>query len=179
MESSTPGIYHAAVSVLERIDRIQERFLRNTGLTAMAALMDYRLAPLCSRRDIAMLGVLHKIVLGKAPEPLAALFPVLGSVPEPFGRQRTRYWMPKHDKQLFSEVGIRATDVMRKSLFGLVHMYNSLPQKLVDSPTPRIFQGRLQAALKRYASTGAEDWPRLLSTVWRLMPRRRLHALFD
>ena len=94
VEGSTPGIYHAAVSELERIDRVQERFLRNVGLTELSALMDYRLAPLPSRRDIAMLGLLHNVVLGKAPAPLAALFPIVGVVQEPSSRQRLRGWSP-------------------------------------------------------------------------------------
>ena len=38
------------------------------------ALELYRLAPLPCRRDMAMLGVLHKISLGLAPSQLDALF---------------------------------------------------------------------------------------------------------
>ena len=179
IESSTPGLFHAAVSVLERIDRVQQRLLRNVGLDDLSALTNYKLAPLCSRRDIAMLGVLHKVALGKAPQPLADLFPLLGEVSEPFVRIRTRHWRPRHSKQLYTEAGIASSDVMQRSLFGLVHLYNKLPQKVVDSPSPHAFQGRLQAALKKYAQAGVENWQRLFSTGWRLMPSARLHRLFE
>ena len=179
IESSTPGIFHASVSVLERIDRVQERLLRHIGLDDVSALMDYRLAPLPSRRDIAMLGILHKVVLGLAPAPLAALFPVVGTVTEPFARQRLRYWEPRHSKQLHTDVDFFSTDVMQRSLFGLVRLYNKLPQRVVDSKTPKVFQGKLQAALKKHAASGAADWQRLFSTGWRVLPTTRIHRLFD
>ena len=63
MESSTPALYHAAPSILARIDRVQERFLREIGVTQKEALNDYRLAPLSSRRGMGLLGALHKINL--------------------------------------------------------------------------------------------------------------------
>ena len=83
IESRTPGLYHAAPSVLNLIDRGQRRFLRELELTEVEALELYRLAPLPCRRYMAVLGALHKITLGFAPPQLAALFPVLGSVSEP------------------------------------------------------------------------------------------------
>ena len=67
IESSTPGIYHAATSVLSCVDRVQGRFLREIGLNELQALTDWKLAPLCSRRDMAMLGALHKLNVGRAP----------------------------------------------------------------------------------------------------------------
>ena len=75
MESSTPALYHAAPSTLAWIDRVQVRFLKEIDLSEFDALRDYRLAPLKCRRDIAMLGVLHKVNLGTAPPQLSALFP--------------------------------------------------------------------------------------------------------
>ena len=67
VESSTPGLYHAAPSVLDRVNRVQRRFLREVGVSELSALQDFRLAPLESRRDMAMLGALHKVVLGLPP----------------------------------------------------------------------------------------------------------------
>ena len=100
LENSTPGTYHAAVSVLDRVDRVQRRLLQELGLTELDALLRYRLAPLPSRRDIAMLCVLHRVVLGLAPPQLASFFPLLGIVREPLGRQRVRSLVPLHCKQL-------------------------------------------------------------------------------
>ena len=73
--------YHAALYLLHRIDRIQDRFLREIGVTPEESLEKHRLAPLTSRRDIGMLGLLHKIVLGEAPSQLAALFPFASPAP--------------------------------------------------------------------------------------------------
>ena len=64
------------MSVLDCVDRVQRRLLRELGLTELEGLTRYRLAPLPSRRDMAMLGVLHKVVLGLAPPQLAAFFPL-------------------------------------------------------------------------------------------------------
>ena len=81
VESGTPALYHAAPSVLNRIDMVQRRFLRELGVSEVAALNDYRLAPLESRRDMAMLGALHKVTLGLAPAQLMALFPAKAAPP--------------------------------------------------------------------------------------------------
>ena len=52
---------------MNRIDRVQRRFLRELNFSEVAALNEFRLAPLEARRDMAMLGALHKIKLGIAP----------------------------------------------------------------------------------------------------------------
>ena len=77
VEHGTQAFYNAAPSVLSRIDRVQRRFLRELNFSEVAALNEFRLAPLVARRDIAMLGALHKITLGIAPAQLMALFPPL------------------------------------------------------------------------------------------------------
>ncbi len=73
IESATPGLYHAAPSVLDKVDRVQRRLLRELNLDEVEGLLDFRLAPLPSRRDMSMLGTLHKMTLGIAPPQLAAL----------------------------------------------------------------------------------------------------------
>ena len=179
IESSTPGIYHASVSVLGAIDRVQDRFLRNVGLSDRDALFDYRLAPLTSRRDIAMLGVLHKVVLGIAPKQISDLFPILGVVDEPFLRQRVRHFRPLHDKQISTQADFMSTDLMQRSLFGLVRCYNQLPQSVVESKSVRAFQGLLQFGLKSMASSNRDSWQTLFSREWRLMPRSQFHDVFS
>ena len=67
LEFGTPAVYHCTDSVLEQVDRVQRRFLRETGLTEEEALLKYHLAPLQTRRDIAMLGLIHRTVLGLGP----------------------------------------------------------------------------------------------------------------
>ena len=43
---------------------------------------------------MGMLGTLHKTNLGIAVPQLEALFPKLGYVEEPVGRERLRFWRP-------------------------------------------------------------------------------------
>ena len=68
IEYRTPAIYHAAAAQLRQIDSIQERFVSDLGLSALDALVHFKLAPLRSRRDIALLGMIHRSVLGLGPE---------------------------------------------------------------------------------------------------------------
>ena len=67
LEHSTPALYHATDTLLSTVDRVQKTFLRRVGLTEEAAFLDHNLLPLSTRRDIAMLGVVHRTVLGEGP----------------------------------------------------------------------------------------------------------------
>ena len=68
LECRTAGIYHAKRVVLERLDRVQSRFLKDLNMDVIDALMHFYPAPLESRRDIAMLGLIHRTVLGGGPK---------------------------------------------------------------------------------------------------------------
>ena len=75
IESGTPAYYHAAPNILKLIDGIQDDFLEVIGISKKDAILHFNLAPLCTRRDIVMLGILHKIALGVAPSPFYNLIP--------------------------------------------------------------------------------------------------------
>ena len=60
VEYRTAGIYHACYSILVRLDSTQDRFLKEIGISAYDALFSFNLAPLASRRDMAMLGLIHR-----------------------------------------------------------------------------------------------------------------------
>ena len=62
IESYTAAIYHAVESVLDRIYRIQKHLLERCKLSRKEALIQFKIAPLSTRRDIAMLGTLHTAV---------------------------------------------------------------------------------------------------------------------
>ena len=178
LESSTPALYHAAASVLAWVDRVQWRFQREVGFSEIECLRNFRLAPLKSRRDMAMLGVLHKINLGIAPPQLQALFPKLGDIEELPMRQRLRHWRPLHSKQVSTHANFSSSNVLKRSLFGLVHCYNILPQHVVDASSVQLFQRKLQGGLLQHADLGAEDWQSLFSTGWKKLPRTVLDELF-
>ena len=74
IESKTAAIYHASTILLNRVDNIQVQFLRQLGLTELNALCEFRLAPLNCRRDMAILGLIHRTVLGLGPSQFSNYF---------------------------------------------------------------------------------------------------------
>ena len=65
IEYRNAAIYHATATVLRQLDKLQDKFLNELGISREAALMDFSLAPLTMRRDIAMLGILHRAAIGE------------------------------------------------------------------------------------------------------------------
>ena len=110
LEYRTPAIYHATRNVLEKLDAVQTRFLRSVGVDDATALLEFNLAPLCMRRDIAMLGMLHRAALGEGPPQLKELF-----------RRRPGGYM-LHDP--YADIG--QPPLVRRSAWGLLRVYNSL-----------------------------------------------------
>jgi hypothetical protein len=66
LEYRTPAFYHASTTALLPLDRILAQFLKRIGITEIESLMNFNLAPLAVRRDIAMLGLIHRTLLKKA-----------------------------------------------------------------------------------------------------------------
>ena len=165
IEYRTPGLYHACSSVLSKLDAVQDRFLLEIGISRCDALFSFNLAPLQTRRDIAMLGVIHRAVLGLGPQQLRKFFVRDLS----FERSSTRAGKRRHDKQLTDPRGPRFSEQLRRSALGLVSIYNLLPQGIVDALDVSVFQSRLQALL-RDCAIHCEDWPNLFS------PRVPLYA---
>ena len=69
------GYYHAASTALHPLDRVQERLCRELGISHEAVLLRYKLAPLKSIRDMALFGLLHRVVLNEVSPQLAERFP--------------------------------------------------------------------------------------------------------
>ena len=175
IESGTPALHHAAPSVLECVDRVQRRFLREVGLSEERALTEYRLAPLCARRDIAMIGMLHRITSGTAPSELAKLF-------VPVNRRTgfgTRNLEVRHERQLREFVsGGCHTETCRRSAFGLVTVWNMLPGDVVMSKSTKVVQRRLQDALRNHMESGQRNWQTLCANSARRMTPVRFQSLF-
>jgi len=74
IEYRSAAIFHATKTALNRLDRLQDSFLQELGITREAALMDFNLAPLSMRRDIALLGLLHRTAIGEGPAQFKELF---------------------------------------------------------------------------------------------------------
>ena len=129
VEGKTPAIYHAASTQLQRVDRIQSRFMESAGMNEIDALCTYRLAPLTSRRDMALLGLIHRTVIGLGPKQFQEFFKLEEVVSHPNGRESER----KHKKQLVSHRQGHYLEILGHSIFGLVDVYNLLPPYVVET----------------------------------------------
>ena len=64
VEYQNGAIFHASAHLLKKIDRVQDKFLEELDLDARTAFLEYNFAPSDVRRNIGILGLLHKRVLG-------------------------------------------------------------------------------------------------------------------
>ena len=146
IEYRTPAIYHATRVYLRRLDAIQSGFLKDIGVDDVTALVEYHLAPLCTRRDMAMLGLIHRTALGKGPPQFQKYF--------------KKYNMDStlHDPR----VGSRSP-LIKRSALGLVAVYNLLPHSIRAAKSVPAFQKSLQEIVKTYATSGYPQWSDVLS----------------
>ena len=61
------GYFHAAFSLLVKVAEVQSRFLHKLEVIEKEAFLDYNFAPTTLRRNIEILGLLHKRVLALWP----------------------------------------------------------------------------------------------------------------
>ena len=127
--------------------------MRDLGVSAVDALMRYNLAPLCSRRDIAMVGVIHRAALGLGPHHLRTLFP-----PAAARGTRSPARLRKHFREREVLIDNSQFAVVERSAFGLVRVYNLLPEELVCPTSVAHFQGLPQTCLKDKATSGTWSW---------------------
>jgi len=157
VESVTGGIYHATTTTLAPLDRLQTTFVHNFNLSVEDAFLHFNLAPLSLRRDIAMLGFIHKSNLPDAHEDMLHLFPHM-----PFTHSAC------HDKQLWNLISITAgctfyPEMAKRSLFQLVYVYNALPQHVVDNVEISLFQQALTDISRMKLTQDHSDWHTFLS----------------
>ncbi len=137
LEQSAGAIYHAADSHLDVLDSLQRRFLREIGLSENNAFLKHNLAPLRLRRDIAVLGLLHRIQLGEAHDDFSRLFE---KATHPT-TTTTRHSKRRHGKQFRETWG--NTDYYNRSIFSSVRAYNILPEYVVNTTDVQSFQSLL------------------------------------
>ena len=93
--------------------------------------MRFNLAPLRSRRDMAMLGMIHRSVLGKGPPQLERFFRQNVAIPVRKSSRKRR----RHTMQLEEWVDGHQLDIVKRSPLGSVSVYNMLPAQVVDAWT--------------------------------------------
>ena len=116
IEYRTPAIYHATSTCLAQLDGILGRLLRTLTISDEESLLIFWLAPLHTRRDIGMLGVIHRSVIGEGPHQFAKYFVQKNAGDRSGGRESLR----RHDKQLVTHRTGKFLDLLSHSILGLV-----------------------------------------------------------
>ncbi len=159
LEYRTPGIHYASTSVLNELDDVQVRFLKEIGVDEECALMRFNLAPLCVRRDIAILGVIHRAVLRQGPPQFFEFFHLNSAPPAASGRRGAR-----HPYQLAEWPAGRNLDLMRRSALGMIRVYNLLPENVVETSGVKEFQSLLSGIVRDRVMARDHRWRSLLSS---------------
>jgi len=147
------GYFHAASTLLEKVDQVQRSFLTKLGVSEETAFLDFNFAPTVLRRTIGILGLLHKRVLGKSHRSFDKLLPWYAErfdTPRGFG----------HNKQLYGH-WLEATEhraLYDRSIFAMVDIYNNLPQYVVDAPDVSTFQTLLTNKAKERCRQQVPLW---------------------
>ena len=106
-----------------------------------------------------MLGIIHRSVLGRGPPQLRSLFELQE---RDCSVRQTRLGAGRRRLQVTEFEGKQ--DYVRRSLLGLISMYNLLPPHVVEgNSTVKSFQGALQHLIMQRAIAGCPDWQDTLS----------------
>ena len=140
---------------------MQRGFLQGILSVDFNAFSVYNFAPPSLRRNIGILGLIHKRVLGLAHTEFEKFMPF---VPASYYESRVR---PRHNKMLSTRRSdiIYRHAIFNRSIFGSVDIYNRLPQWLVDIDSVSGFQHELTAIAKTRCDNGIEDWQFSFSPV--------------
>ncbi len=158
IEYRTPGLHFASSSILVEIDDGQSRFLKEIEVSEESAFMVFNLAPLQVRRDIAILGIIHRASLQQGPPQLWKFFRRSGDAES--GRTRREL---RHNRQVAEWPSSRNLDVMRRSALGSIRVYNLLPQDIVDQPSVKEFQRALTNLVQGRVVARDSRWKVVLS----------------
>ena len=159
LEQSAGAVYHASETHLSSLDRVQTHFVHELGLSEVEAFVLFNLAPLKLRRDIAVLGLLHKVQLGEAHPDFEQLFP---KIAEFTPAARTRTAARRHGRQFQEFTG--NSYYFNHSVFGAVRIYNLLPayavyaKNKIGEESVQAFQTALTKDAKFKCKLGGEDW---------------------
>ena len=157
---------HASSSSLLLLDGVQHRFLQALGISELDALLQFSLAPLAVRRDIAILGLIHRTALGQGLGTFQQFFTLASTRPLPPRSLRSSSASSRrHSRHLVDPVAARSPDYVLRSALGAVRAYNILPDSIIGQGSVKQFQACLQELVCFSASNGVASWQTLLS--WR------------
>ena len=132
---------------------IQHHFPPEIGIDIRKAFIGFNCAPPMLRRNIDVLGFLHKGVLGKCYSVCQKMVSFHRDV---FGSMRPS----EDDKQLYGYILVinNLHALHSRSVFGMVYMYNRLPQDLVDCATASVLQKGLTLTARSKCQSGDLNW---------------------
>ena len=127
-----------------------------------------------------MLVLLHRIQIGIVPPCITAFFPRGTNTLFEYGFNGA-VW---HERQIQCQIEPGSTASFRRSLFGLVRVYNNLPANVVQVNTVSSFKWHLHNLMKTSASNNDPDWRPIanLSITYRILAKllyRRLYHTLD
>ena len=130
----------------------------NLGVEESDAFLKYNFAPPSLRRNIGVLGLLQKRVLGLSHPVFQDLLSYHADV---LGSLRPG----EHDKQLYGHIlNVQFQHaLLYRSIFAMVYVYNRLPQEVVDSKTVASFQTCLTCMARKACEDGDPKWANLFS----------------
>ena len=115
--------------------------------------MEFNFAPPSLRRNIGILGLLHKRVLGKCHKSFERLLPFSADhSDQPLGSG--------HSKTLYGHWDVISSHwaLFNRSIFAMVDIYNSLPQHIIDSTSVTLFQKALTQMARTRCENGIAAW---------------------
>ena len=153
VELHSGGYFHAATSLLDKVDQVQRNFLQKLEISESTAFLEFNFPPPVLRRNIGILGLLHKRVLGLCHCSFEQLLPWLSQRPDAdrgFG----------HNKQLYGH-WLEATQLRAlysRSVFAMIDIYNNLQQRIVDARSVSAFQHLLSEVAKDRCRQQIPGW---------------------
>lgn len=160
LEGTTGAIYHASTTQLRKVDAVQASFLHGLQLSVEEAFLQHNLAPLQLRRDIGILGLLFKIARGEAHPDFEELFP---------RDLRARNWTTRankegHNMRLCDTCDGGQSDLINRSIFSAVRVFNRLPAFTVDVSSVRAFQRLLTERARHACRSEMPKWESMYSS---------------
>ena len=140
-------------SHLPKFDDVQRHFLQDVELSEETAFVDLSFAPPTLRRNIGMLGLLHKRVLGKSHPDFQDLVLFFNAH---FGFAVAGL----HNKQLYSHA-LEVTahvGLFRCSVFAMVDVCNHLLQEVIDCASVSAFQTQLTQIAREHSMNSMPNW---------------------
>ena len=160
IEYRTPALFHASHSTLVPLDIVQNHFLSNIGISIEDAAFHFKLLPLRQRRQIAALGIIQRAVLRKEPHQFWNWF-----IPDTVSWS-THY--TRHTRILKEIVHHQSPAYFKRSLLGMIKIYNWLPQRIVDIANVKDFQHELQNLVLYHISSNS-NWLDLFNPMCAFM----------